>query len=197
MRTRVLLCAGIVLCLVGTLGAQSTWMGPDGGKWSDPSHWSSGLPSPTVKAFIRQPGACIVDFDGAAAWQIDLAGGPVQIVDGGVLTVYDWFILGYGQGDVGENAGHLEVYDGGVLNSNVRLFAGFQGEGHLTVYEGGTVNIHTQQLGVGQHVGGTGSGFVELEGGSINFLEGTAAQSLSLYAGKASINFQGGTNQGL
>ena len=194
MRTRVVLCAGIVLCLVGTLHAATTWMGPsNGGLWSDPANWAGDLPSPTNKAFFQGQGACIVDFDGAAAWQIDLAGGPLQIVDGGVLTVYDWFILGYGVGDVGELAGHLEVYDGGVLNSNVRLFAGFQGEGHLTVYEGGTVNIHTQQLGVGQHVGGTGDGFVELEGGSINFLEGTAAESLSLYAGKASVNFQGGT----
>jgi hypothetical protein len=194
MRTRIVLCAGIILCLAGTLHAATTWMGPpNGGLWSDPTNWAGDMPSPTNKAFFQGQGACIVDFDGAAAWQIDLAGGPLKIVDGGVLTVYDWFILGYGVGDVGELAGHLEVYDGGVLNSNVRLFAGFQGEGHLTVYEGGTVNIHTQQLGVGQHVGGTGSGFVELEGGSINFLEGTAAQSLSLYAGKASINFRGGT----
>jgi hypothetical protein len=60
------------------------------------------------------------------------------------------------------------------------------------VYEGGTVNIHTQGLHVGEHVGGTGSGFVELEGGSINLLEGTAAEGLDLYRGKASINFQGG-----
>ena len=192
MRTRVVLCAGIVLCLVGTLHAATTWTGPDGGLWSDPANWSGDLPSPTNKAFFQGPGACIVDFDGAAAWQIDLAGGPVKIVDGGNLTVTDWFILGYGVGDVDDNAGHVEVYDGGVLNSMVRLKVGFQGEGHLTVYEGGTVNIHTQQLDVGEHVGGTGSGFVELEGGTINLLEGTAAEGLDLYRGEASINFRGG-----
>ena len=191
MKTRIVLCVVIVLCLAGTLHADTTWTAPKSGLWSDPVNWSGELPSPTNKAFFQGPGECIVDFADAAAWQIDLAGGPVKIVDGGVLTVTDWFILGYGVGDVDDNAGHLEVYDGGVLNSMVRLKVGFQGEGHLTVYEGGTVNIHTQQLDVGEHVGGTGSGFVELEGGSIN-LKGTEMPSLDLYRGEASINFRGG-----
>jgi hypothetical protein len=192
MRIRILLCSVIVLCLVGTLHADTTWTGQDGDKWSDPANWSGELPSPTNKAFFQGPGACIVDFADAEAWQIDLAGGPIQIVDGGNLTVTNWFILGYAVGDVGDLAGHLEVYDGGVLNCNIRIFVGFQGEGYLTVYEGGTVNIHTQWLGVGEHVGGTGSGFVELEGGTINILEGSDASGLR-NVGNASINFQGGT----
>lgn len=151
------------------------------------------MPSPTNKAFFQGSGECIVDFAEAAAWQIDLAGGPVKIVDGGNLTVYDWFILGYAEGDVGELAGRVEVYDGGVLDCMVRLKVGFQGEGHLTVYEGGTVNIHTKEFDVGEHIGGTGSGFVELEGGSINLFEGTnPVQGLDLYRGEASIDFLGG-----
>jgi hypothetical protein len=189
-----MLCAGIVLCLVGTLHAQAqtTWTGPNGSKWSDPANWAGGvLPSPQIKAFVRQPGACVVDFEGAAAWQLDLAGGPIQIVDGGVLTVYDWFIFGYGAGDVGDNAGRLEVYDGGVLNCMQRIYVGYDGEGYLTVYEGGTVNIHAQLLGVGQHA--TGNGAVKMEGGSLNLLDGTNAQGLNLYTGKASIDFWGGT----
>ena len=82
MTFRVVLCAGIVLCLADTLSAQSstTWMGPDGGKWSKPSNWSGEiLPSPDVKAFIEGSGSCIVDYPDAAAWQVDLAGGPLQI----------------------------------------------------------------------------------------------------------------------
>jgi hypothetical protein len=161
------------------------------GKWSDATNWSGEtLPSPDIKAYFNGPGDCIVDIEDDGAWQIDLAGGPVKIVDGGVLTVTDWFILGYGQGDVDDNAGRVEVYDGGVLNSMVRFYVGFRGEGYLTVYEGGTVNIHTQTLGVGQEPGG--NGVVTLEGGSLNLLEGTSAQSLNLYTSEASIDFRGG-----
>ena len=191
MRTQVVLCVGIVFCLAGTLGAQSTWMETKSGKWSDATNWSGEtLPSPDIKAYFNGPGDCIVDIEDAGAWQIDLAGGPLKIVDGGNLTVTDWFILGYGQGDVDDNAGRVEVYDGGVLNSMVRFYVGFRGEGYLTVYEGGTVNIHTQTLGVGQEPGG--NGVVTLEGGSLNLLEGTSAQSLNLYTSEASIDFRGG-----
>ena len=108
MRPRVVLCAGIVLCLAGTLGAQSTWMAPKRGLWSDPTNWSGDIPSATIKAYFNGPSECTVDIADAAAWQIDHAGGPVKIVDGGVLTVLDWHILGYGEGDVGENAGRMD-----------------------------------------------------------------------------------------
>ncbi len=192
MRTRVVLCAGIVLCLVGTLTAQTTWMAPKRGQWSNPTNWAGDMPSATIKAYFNGPSECTVDIADAAAWQIDLAGGPVKIVDGGVLTVTDWFILGYGQGDVDDNAGRVEVYDGGVLNSNVRLYVGYRGEGYLTVYEGGTVNIHSQLLGVGQEPGG--NGVVALEGGTLNLLEGTGPASLhlDLETAEASIDFRGG-----
>lgn len=193
MRIRIVLCAGIVLCLVGTLYAQSstTWTGPDGGKWSDPQNWAGGImPSADIKAFFVGPGACIVDYADAAAWQIDLAGGPLRIVDGGRLNVIDWFILGYQQGDVGDTAGRLEVYDGGVLDCQVRLYVGYRGEGYLTVYEGGTVNIHTQLLGVGRQPGG--KGFVTLEGGTLNLLDGTSPDSLDVYTSEASVDFRGG-----
>jgi len=171
-----MLCAGIVLCLVGTLHAQTTWTGPNGGKWSDPANWAGGLPSASNKAYFVGPSACIVDFDGAETWQIDCAGGPIQIVDGGILTVLDWCILGYQAEDVGDNAGRIEVYDGGVLNCNVRLYVGYRAEGYLTVYEGGTVNIHTQWLGVGQEPGG--NGVVTMEGGTLNLLDGTDPRGL-------------------
>ena len=95
-----------------------------------------------------------VDFEVAETRQIDGSGGPKQIVDGGILTVVDWCIVGYQAEDVGDNAGRIEVYDGGVLNCNARLYVSYRTEGFLTVYEGGTVNIHSQLLGVGQQPGG-------------------------------------------
>ncbi|NQT04186.1 MAG: hypothetical protein HQ580_19325, partial [Planctomycetes bacterium] len=192
MRTRIVLCATIFLCLVGTIHAQSdtTWIAPKSGLWSDPTNWAGEvLPSASIKPSFNGPSECIVDFAEAEARQIDLAGGPLKIVDGGNLTVYDWFILGYGEGDVDDNAGVLEVYDGGVLNCLQRLYVGRLGEGHLTVYEGGTVNILGQHLNVAQTA--TGTGVVTLEGGSINILEGSDASGLRS-VGNASIDFRGG-----
>ena len=190
MRTRIVLCAGIVLCLVGTLHADMTWGGPKtGGLWSNPTHWGGALPTAADKIYFNGQAECILDFDAGTVRQIDHAGGPLRIVAGGSLTVLDWHILGYGEGDVGENAGYMEVYDGGVLNSMQRLYVGRLGEGHLTVYEGGTINILGQHLNVAQTA--TGTGVLTLEGGSINILEGSDASGLRS-VGNASIDFRGG-----
>ena len=194
MKNRIALCAVIVLCAAGSLYAQTdtTWMGPDGGKWSNPANWTGEvMPSPQVKAFFNGASTCIVDIPDAAAWQIDLGGGPLRIIKGGTVTVHDWIILGYNATDVGDSAGRLEVFDGGVLDCRVRLYVGYRGEGFLSVYEGGTVNIHTQLLGVGQQPGG--NGVVELEGGSLNLLDGTDAKGLNFLAtAKSSLNLSGG-----
>jgi len=185
MRTRILLCAGIVLCLAGTLHADMTWAGPpSGGLWSDSAHWGGALPTAADKIYFVGPGACILDIE-AEVRQFDHAGGPLRIVAGGSLTVLDWHILGYGENDVG----WLEVYDGGVLNNLQRLYVGRLGEGHLTVYEGGTINILGQHLNVAQTA--TGTGVLTLEGGSINILEGSDASGLRS-VGNASIDFRGG-----
>ena len=55
MRTRVVLCAGIVLCLAGALGAQTstTWMAPKRGQLSKPTNWAGEvMTSATIKAFF-------------------------------------------------------------------------------------------------------------------------------------------------
>jgi hypothetical protein len=190
MRTRIVLCVVIVLCLVDTLHADMTWAGPPkGGLWSNPAHWGGALPTAADKLYFNGESECILDFDAGTVRQIDHAGGPLRIVAGGSLTVLDWHILGYGEGDVGENAGYLEVYDGGVLNSMMRLYVGRLGEGHLTVYEGGTINILGQHINVAQTA--TGTGVLTLEGGTINILEGSDASGLRS-VGNASIDFRGG-----
>ena len=128
MRTRILLCTGIVLCLVGTLAADTTWIGPNGGLWSIPAYWAGqALPTPQEQVYFNGLSACILDIEGGEIYRIDNAGGPLKIVDGGSLTVLDWHILGYGEGDVGANAGRMEVYDGGVLNCMQRLYVGRHG----------------------------------------------------------------------
>ncbi len=192
MRTRIVLCAGIVLCLAGVLEAQTNdWIPLPGKKlWSNADNWEIGVPTSSHKAKFNAPDECIVDFEGAEAKNVDLSGGPLRIVNGGSLTVYDWFIVGYGDDDIGEEkAGRLEVHDGGVLNCMRRLYVGRLGEGYLTVYEGGTINVHEQSLHIAQTA--TGTGVVTLEGGSINLLEGTGAQGLQ-HTGEASVDFRGG-----
>jgi len=192
MRTRILLCVLIVFCLAGVTWAQTStnWAASKSGKWSNASDWAgSTLPSVSVKAFFNGESECIVDIPDAEAWQIDLGGGPLKIVDGGILKTHDWFILGYQEGDIDDNAGVLEVYDGGVLDSMVRLYVGYRGEGYLRIFEGGTVNIHSQTFGVGQQPGG--NGVVELEGGTLNLL-GSTVLHLDLETAEHSIDFRGG-----
>jgi hypothetical protein len=193
MRIRILLCAGIVLWLAGILEAQNNnWRPVTGNLWSNVNNWSLGaLPTSNDKAMYTTPDECILDVAGAEAKNVDLGGGPLKIVKGGSLTVYDWFIIGYGAEDVGEGAGYLEVHDGGVLNCMQRLYVGREGEGHLTVYEGGTVNLLGQNLNVANTA--TGTGVLTMEGGTINILEGTDAQGLRNTGENATIDFRGGT----
>ncbi len=193
MRTRNLLCAGIVLWLAGMLEAQdNNWRPVAGNLWSNVNNWSLGeLPTSSHKAKYTTPDECILDLEGAEAKNVDLGGGPLKIVKGGSLTVYDWFIIGYGADDVGEGAGYLEVHDGGVLNCMQRLYVGRQGEGYLTVYEGGTINVLGQNLHVAQTA--TGIGVFTLEGGTVNILEGTDSQGLRNTGENATVDFRGGT----
>jgi len=188
-----MLCISIVFCLAGILEAQvNDWVPPSPSKklWSDADNWGLlEVPTDAHKAKFQGVSECVIDFDGAVAKNVDLGGGPLRIFGDGVLTVYDWVILGYGDNDTGDDAGRLEVFDGGVLNCMQRLYIGREGEGYLTVYEGGTVNLFDQNLHVGQTAKGTG--VVTLEGGTINLLEETDAQGLR-NTGNASVNFRGG-----
>jgi hypothetical protein len=194
MRMRMVLCASIVLCLADMLEAQDTnWVPAPGKKlWSDAGNWSNGVPTSAGKAKFTTPDECIVDFEGAEAKNVDLGGGPLRIIGEGTLTTYDWFILGYGADDVGDNGGRLEVYSGGVLNCMQRLYVGREGEGYLTVWEDGTVNVLGQHLNVAQTTLDTSLGVVTLEGGSINILEGTDSQGLRNTGSNATVNFKGG-----
>jgi hypothetical protein len=191
MRTRILLCAAIVFCMAGAIqAADITWAASKSGLWSVPTNWAGDvIPVAADKVYFNGRSECILDYDAGSVRQIDHGGGPLKIVDGGILTVLDWHILGYGEGDVDDNAGVLEVYDGGVLNSMARLYVGRLGEGYVTVYEGGTINILGQHLNVAQNAAGTG--VVTLEGGSINILEGSDASGLRS-VGNGLIDFRGG-----
>jgi hypothetical protein len=193
---RILLCAGIVFCLAGVLQAQDNdWIPlmPTNELWSDVDNWGLAvLPTTAHKAKFQGPSECIVDFPDAEAKHVDLGGGPLKIYGDGVLTVYDWFIAGYGDNDIGDDAGRIEVYYGGVLNCMQRLYIGRQGEGYLTVYEDGTVNILGQHLHVSQNAVDTSAGVVTLEGGVINILEGSDASGLRNTGSNATVNFKGG-----
>ncbi len=112
--------------------------------------------------------------------------GYLRLVDGAELNVKDWTIVGYSASNVGDMACRIEVL-GGVFNSEVRCFIGFQGEGTLIVDGDGVFNVLSQDFGVGQQA--TGVGTVELRGGELNVMAG----NLSLRNGvEASIDFSGG-----
>ena len=196
MRMRIVLFVGIVFCLAGILEAQvNDWIpsSPTKKLWSDAGNWGlASVPTTAHKAKFQGTSECWVDFDGAECNQLDLGGGPLRIFGDGVLTVNDWFIAGYGNNDIGGDAGSIEVYNGGVLNCMQRLYIGRQGEGSLTVYEDGTVNILGQHLHVAQTTVDTSAGVVTLEGGSINILEGSDASGLRNTGSNATINFKGG-----
>ena len=191
MRTQIVLCAGIVLCLVGTLhAADISWTGPNGGKWNDPANWTNAVPTAKDKAKFNSTNECILDVAGAEAMNIavgDGQAGYLKVVDGGSLTVYDWSIMGYPAVSSGENAGRFTI-EGGVVNCEARVFVGFMGEGILTVDKDGILNVNHQVFGLGEN---GGSGSVTLDGGAINLYE--SPLSLSLRNGTASIDFRGGT----
>jgi T5SS/PEP-CTERM-associated repeat protein len=192
MKNPIVVCLSVCLCLAGVLRGDTRWTGAKSNLWSDPANWTNGVPNADGKAQFASATApeCILDVTGAQAKQLavgDNSGGRLKLVAGS-LTVVDWSIIGYAQANAGDQAGHLEV-DGGVLNCQARLYIGFDGEGDLTVDNDGVVNVYNQASGIGQNK--TGNGSLYLKGGTMNFWAGGA--SLSLYTGKAHIDFSGGT----
>jgi len=190
MRVRIVVCISLIVSLAGMVRADTQWTAGTGNLWSNPGNWSNGVPKTTDKVqFISSAlPACVLDMEGAVAKYLavgDGGGGTLKVVAGS-LTVGDWSIMGYGQNNVGDNAGFFEI-TGGVVNCQQRLFVGFMGEGHMTVDGDGIVNVNSQTLGLGED---GGSGFVKLEGGQVN-LFGTPL-SLSLRNGTASMDFRGG-----
>ena len=191
-RTQVAVGLSILLCLAGTLHADTRWNGTVDKLWSNPANWSNGVPDNTQKAQFVTPTIpeCIVDFAGAAAKQIavgDNSGGTLRVVAGS-LTVSDWSIISYAQANAGDQAGHLEV-TGGVLNCQARLFIGFQGEGYMVVDNDGVANVYNQIVGIGEEA--TGTGFLYLKGGVMNLWAG--GSTLHVTKGKSHIDFSGGT----
>jgi len=190
--SRIVVCLSILLCLAGTLGADTRWNGTVDKLWSNAANWSNGVPNNTQKAQFVTPTVpeCIVDFEGAAAKQIavgDNGGGTLKVVAGS-LTVSDWSIISYAQANTGDQAGHLEVI-GGVLNCQARLFIGFQGEGYMVVDNDGVVNVYNQNVGIGEEA--TGTGHLLLKGGVMNLWAG--GSTLHVTKGKSQIDFSGGT----
>lgn len=192
MKTRIVVCLCVGVCLAGVLQADTRWTGATDTAWDNPANWTNGVPNATQKAqfvTVTEP-VCTVTVTGAEAKQLavgDNSGGILKIA-GGNLKVMDWSIIGYAEANVGDQAGQLTV-TGGVLNCQARLFIGFMGEGHMTVDNDGVVNVYNQPVGLGEEK--TGNGYLYLKGGVMNLWAG--GLSLHLYNGKAHVDFSGGT----
>jgi len=194
MKSRAVLGTCITLLVAGTVfAAQDRWTGAASQLWSNPGNWTLGaLPGPSDKAQVVDGGFCILDSDAGTIKNMVIEGGGaghLRLVDGAKLTVSDWSIIGYAGAP--EQPHLLEVL-GGVYNANARMFIGFQGRAMLVVDYAGVLNINAQELGIGEEAGG--DGVVEVRGGTLNLLSGSALP-LRFRAGansKASMNFHGG-----
>jgi len=174
------------------LRADTRFTGAVNQLWSDPGNWTAGLPDQDDKVQVVDTGFCILDYDAGTIKHLAIEGGGaghLRLVDGAKVTARDWSIIGYAGAP--ETPHLLEVL-GGVYNANARMFAGFMGRGMLVIDYTGVVNLNAQELGIGEDAGG--DGVVEIRGGTLNLLSGSALP-LRFKAGansKASMNFHGG-----
>ena len=192
MRSRIAWSICITLLLAGLLSADTRFSGALNDLWSNEGNWTEGLPDPDDKVQVAGGMLCILDYDAGEIKHTALEGGGtthLRLVDGAQLSVRDWSIIGYAGAP--EEPHLLEVL-GGEYNANARMFIGFLGSGKLVVDHGGVVNLNAQEFAIGENTNGQGQ--VELRGGSLNLLSGSALP-LRIRAGAnstASMDFSGG-----
>jgi len=192
MRSRIAWSICITLLLAGLLSADTRFSGALNDLWSNEGNWSEGLPDTNDKVQIAGGMLCILDYDAGEIKHTALEGGStthLRLVDGAQVSVRDWSIIGYAGAP--DEPHFLEVL-GGEYNANARMFIGFLGSGKLVVDHGGVVNLNAQEFAIGENTNGQGQ--VELRGGSLNLLSGSALP-LRIRAGAdstASMDFSGG-----
>lgn len=127
-------------CACGQAHAQSTWLNPVDGVWSDASKWSSGVPN-GIAAVVNQPGTYNIAFNGNYSIP-----SLTQSVPGVTITILD--NLSYSVTGPISNAGVLRVNDGtGGNGTAIRLVNGSQaisGTGVIRLSSNG--NVNTAQL---------------------------------------------------
>ncbi|MCF7976163.1 MAG: hypothetical protein K9N55_20255 [Phycisphaerae bacterium] len=173
MKSRIVLGICVALLLAGSLSADTKFTGAVDDMWSNPDNWSAGLPDPADKIQINGDTLCILDYDAGVIKNTSLEGGGkthLQLVDGAVLSVAEWTIIGYAGNP--EEPHTLEVL-GGVYNgghpdtpNNGRIYVGRAGYALLIIDHSGRVNLLHQDIQVGQGDGGNGT--IELRGGLLD-----------------------------
>ena len=199
MKSRIVLAFCVMLLLTGSLSAGTTvFNGAVDELWSNEDNWTEGFPGSGDKFRVGAE-LCILDYDAGVAQNGVWEGGPVgtlQLVEGAVLSVSQWSIIGYPSGGDADNRYTLEVL-GGVYNGGIperpndgRIFVGRQGFAHLIVDHSGRVNLLHQDMQVGQ--GDGGDGLVDLRGGILDC--DTRRLRLQTNANAtAHVDFSGGT----
>ncbi len=124
----------------GHASAQSSWLNPVDGNWSDASKWSAGVPN-GIAAVVSQPGTYNIAFNGNYSIP-----SLTQSVPGVTITILD--NLTYSVTGPISNAGTIRVNDGAGANGSViRLVNGSQsisGTGVIRLSSNG--NVNTAQL---------------------------------------------------
>jgi hypothetical protein len=169
-----------------TFAADIQWFGGAHDRaWANVENWNSNLvppgpvPTGTDKAKLNfvwaNPGP-IVSAPGAIANEIFISEDrdlgtvgeqSLTVATGGVLTTNSQVILGYfgadGRAGLPANDGRL-IMDGGIANIGTHLFVGFTGNGDLEI-NGGTLNILNGMFGLGWN---TGTASVDISGGELH-----------------------------
>lgn len=194
MRLQIVLGICITLLVTGSLFADTYFTEAVSNLWSDADNWDNGIPDQEQKVKGQPNTMNILDYDAGLVKHIALEGdgGPRQLrlVDGAVLSVWDWVIIGYAEGTPEEP--HLLEVLGGELTSQIRMKIGFQGSGKLVIDHGGTVNVLSQEFDIAERAGS--HGIVELRGGSLNLLTDSSEPLRFRRDGNstASMDFSGG-----
>jgi hypothetical protein len=171
MKSRIVLSVVFSLLLTGSSSATSNFTGAVDELWSNPNNWTNGVPVDET-AKVQSGGLCILDYAAPSVSNINIrvAGSTLRLVNGAALTATSWSAVSYNGGTT-DNRCILEVL-GGVLDLQGHMRVGRQGAGLMVIDYAGVVNLHDSEFRVGWDP--TGDGIVEIRGGSLNLLTGTA-----------------------
>ncbi len=176
-----------VLAMPGASFGQTIWQGTTG-NWNTPGNWTLGVPNSasgtTFDAQIKNGGTAQLLVPGASVRRMRVgvfAGGGHLQVNGGGLTVTEDFILNF----AGTGTASTTVQNGGTVRVTGAL-------GVLELNSGATLNINPGGFVNVANLTRTGSGVVNLAGGSLTIDGGVLNEGVSglLYTG--TLTFQNG-----
>lgn len=145
--------------------AQTTWINPGTGNWSNPDNWDAGEPTAGVRAILNNGGTIIIDQSDEESGLADINGqGTFDIRPGADLLMSDSMRIGLGSDGDGTllmSGGDVNITGGGG-----DLTVGDVGGTGFASITGGTITAIDNYLVGG---GGNSDGTVSQDGGDLMF----------------------------